>query len=248
MLMTPRAASIDLIQRYFRAFNAGDRPAFFALLAEDVVHDLNQGGTETGLSAFRTFMERMDRCYAEQIGDLVIMADESGTRAAARSAPARSRSGTPGVFTIRSIMSANRRRWRGSHRSGCGTLDGTLAQLRELTAGSHVTLLDDGAAVLDGVRFLGTTLWTDFQLDADAAKRQLAIEQALLHMRDFQRIHVDPASVSIVRYTESRPFVIGTNTHAGDLAWLTPPRRKARGRRRTDAEVGGGAGPQTGTP
>jgi steroid delta-isomerase-like uncharacterized protein len=83
MLMTPRAAAIDLIQRYFRAFNEGDRPAFFALLAEDVVHDLNQGGTETGLSAFRAFMERMDRCYAEQIGDLVIMADESGTRAAA---------------------------------------------------------------------------------------------------------------------------------------------------------------------
>jgi probable phosphomutase (TIGR03848 family) len=68
------------------------------------------------------------------------------------------------------------------------------------------------------------------------------------HLDLFQRIHVDPASVSIVRYTESRPFVLGTNTHAGDLSWLTPPRRKARGRRRTDAEVGGGAGPQTGTP
>jgi hypothetical protein len=56
--------------------------------------------------------------------------------------------------------------------------------------------------------------------------------------------------VSIVRYTESRPFVIGTNTHAGDLAWLTPPRkaRRTSSRRRTDAEVGGGAGPQTGTP
>jgi len=68
------------------------------------------------------------------------------------------------------------------------------------------------------------------------------------HLDLFQRIHVDPASVSIVRYTESRPFVIGTNTHAGDLAWLTPTRRKSRGRRRADAEVGGGAGPQTGTP
>jgi probable phosphomutase (TIGR03848 family) len=68
------------------------------------------------------------------------------------------------------------------------------------------------------------------------------------HLDLFQRIHVDPASVSIVRYTESRPFVLGTNTHAGDLSWLTPPRKKARGRRRTDAEVGGGAGPQTGTP
>ena len=70
------------------------------------------------------------------------------------------------------------------------------------------------------------------------------------HLDLFQRIHVDPASVSIVRYTESRPFVIGTNTHAGDLAWLTPPRKPRRSSRsrRADAEVGGGAGPQTGTP
>ena len=59
-----------------------------------------------------------------------------------------------------------------------------------------------------------------------------------------QRIQVDPASVSIVRYTEARPYVLGTNTHAGDLTWLTPPRR-TRSRRRADAEVGGGAGPDT---
>ena len=42
------------------------------------------------------------------------------------------------------------------------------------------------------------------------------------HLDLFQRIHVDPASVSIVRYSEARPFVLGTNTHAGDLSWLTP--------------------------
>ncbi len=81
--MTPRAAAIDLIQRYFRAFNEGGRDAFLALLTEDVEHHLNQGGIETGVSAFREFMQRMDRCYAERIEDLVIMADESGTRAAA---------------------------------------------------------------------------------------------------------------------------------------------------------------------
>ncbi|NYE37999.1 putative phosphomutase (TIGR03848 family) [Nocardioides cavernae] len=67
------------------------------------------------------------------------------------------------------------------------------------------------------------------------------------HLDLFQRIHVDPASVSVVRYTESRPFVLGTNTHAGDLAWLTPPAKKtARSRRASsDAAVGGGAGPGT---
>ncbi|WP_200956382.1 histidine phosphatase family protein [Nocardioides sp. Soil777] len=67
------------------------------------------------------------------------------------------------------------------------------------------------------------------------------------HLDLFQRIQVDPASVSIVRYTESRPYVLGTNTSAGDLSWLTPPpAKKASRRRRTaDAPVGGGAGPDT---
>lgn len=66
-----------------------------------------------------------------------------------------------------------------------------------------------------------------------------------LHLDLFQRLHVDPASISIVRYTETRPFVLATNTHAGDLAWLAPPPRKKGSRRKppTDAVVGGGAGP-----
>ena len=64
------------------------------------------------------------------------------------------------------------------------------------------------------------------------------------HLDLFQRIHVDPASSSIVRFTESRPFVLGTNTQGGDLSWLTPPNRSKRGRS-ADAAVGGGAGPQS---
>ena len=82
-IMTPREAATDLIRRYFHAFNTGDRAAFFAMLTDDVAHEINQGGTETGVAAFRTFMHRMDRCYRERIEDLVVMADESGTRAAA---------------------------------------------------------------------------------------------------------------------------------------------------------------------
>lgn len=66
-----------------------------------------------------------------------------------------------------------------------------------------------------------------------------------LHLDLFQRLHVDPASVSIIRYTDTRPFVLATNTHAGDLAWLAPPARKRSRRRSGDAVVGGGAGPST---
>jgi len=65
-----------------------------------------------------------------------------------------------------------------------------------------------------------------------------------LHLDLFQRIAVDPASVSIVQYTPERPHVLATNTHAGDLSWLA---RKPRRRRRGDAVVGGGAGPAVGS-
>jgi probable phosphomutase (TIGR03848 family) len=67
-----------------------------------------------------------------------------------------------------------------------------------------------------------------------------------MHLDAFQRLMVDPASVSVIRYTAARPFVLMTNTSAGDLSFLRPPQRKQRRRRssRTDAVVGGGAGPR----
>ncbi|MEO6822345.1 MAG: histidine phosphatase family protein, partial [Candidatus Nanopelagicales bacterium] len=66
-----------------------------------------------------------------------------------------------------------------------------------------------------------------------------------LHLDQFQRIQVDPASVSIVRYTELRPFVVRSNDNGGDLSGLVPPPAKGRRRSRrpsSDAMVGGGAG------
>lgn len=64
-----------------------------------------------------------------------------------------------------------------------------------------------------------------------------------MHLDAFQRIHVEPASISVVRYTPDRPFVLMSNTSAGDLAGLTPPRKgRKRGPTSSDAVVGGGTG------
>lgn len=76
-------AARDLVQRYYDAFNAQDMDAFLALLSEDVVHDINQGGREVGKEAFAAFMAKMNRSYREQIVDLVILTEPSGRRAAA---------------------------------------------------------------------------------------------------------------------------------------------------------------------
>jgi probable phosphomutase (TIGR03848 family) len=65
-----------------------------------------------------------------------------------------------------------------------------------------------------------------------------------LHLDAFQRIVVDPASISVVTYTETRPFVVRTNDSGGDVSALVPPKKKGRRRSRADSDavVGGGAG------
>jgi probable phosphomutase (TIGR03848 family) len=68
-----------------------------------------------------------------------------------------------------------------------------------------------------------------------------------VHLDLFQRIVVDPASLTAIRYTPTRPFVLRLNDTGGDLSALAPPKRRKRSRRRpdpaaADAPVGGGAG------
>ena len=79
----PASQTKALIELYYRTFNSGDREALLALLTDDVAHDINQGGCETGREAFRAFLGRMDRCYREQVADLVVFASEDGSRGAA---------------------------------------------------------------------------------------------------------------------------------------------------------------------
>jgi steroid delta-isomerase-like uncharacterized protein len=75
--------SIALVEAYYRAFNAGDPEGMLALVSDDVVHDINQGDRELGKTAFRAFLARMNQAYREQLAELVVMADATGTRFAA---------------------------------------------------------------------------------------------------------------------------------------------------------------------
>jgi probable phosphomutase (TIGR03848 family) len=66
-----------------------------------------------------------------------------------------------------------------------------------------------------------------------------------MHLDTFQRISIDPCSVTIIRYTELRPFVLKTNDTGSDLSGFAPAPKKGRGTRKkasSDAAVGGGAG------
>ena len=72
-----------IVRAYYAAFNGGDEAAFLALLADDVVHDINQGERQVGKAAFARFLAYMNECYRERIEDLVVLTEPSGERAAA---------------------------------------------------------------------------------------------------------------------------------------------------------------------
>lgn len=63
-----------------------------------------------------------------------------------------------------------------------------------------------------------------------------------LHLDQYQRIVPDPCSVSVIRYTRTRPYVIRVNDVGGDLAGFAPPKKRRRKRVADDATIGGGAG------
>ena len=73
----------DIIAAYLASFNGGDWPGMLVLLADDVVHDTNQGGAEHGKPAFATFLDRMARCYREELRDIMVMASPDGSCGAA---------------------------------------------------------------------------------------------------------------------------------------------------------------------
>ncbi|MGN7955908.1 ketosteroid isomerase-related protein [Agrobacterium radiobacter] len=73
----------ETIRAYYEAFNSQDMDAFLALLHDEVVHDINQGERQTGKAAFASFMDHMNRCYKENLTDMVIMASDDGKRVSA---------------------------------------------------------------------------------------------------------------------------------------------------------------------
>ena len=76
-------SATDTIRAYFDAFNTGDTPAMLACLADDVAHYVNEGQVREGKDAFRSFCDHMNRCYREELTDMVIFEAEGGRRAAA---------------------------------------------------------------------------------------------------------------------------------------------------------------------
>lgn len=72
-----------LVRRYYDAFNRGDTEGMLGCLADEVVHDVNQGVRRPGKAAFRAFCGHMARCYREELKNIAVMTSPDGQRAAA---------------------------------------------------------------------------------------------------------------------------------------------------------------------
>ncbi len=79
----------------------------------------------------------------------------------------------------------------GNHEFYGSSIAGTMEELKMLCKGTRIHVLDRNELIIDGVRFLGTILWTDFMLWGDGEQRILAMQEAQRFMRDFSKIHVD---------------------------------------------------------
>ena len=100
----------------------------------------------------------------------------------------------------------------GNHELYGGALPRDADRIAQRASQLGIHLLQDSEATIGGVRFLGATLWTDFDLLGD---RQRALAVAASAMADFTRIRVQP------RFRRLRPEDAWA-MHDGTLRWLAP--------------------------
>lgn len=115
----------------------------------------------------------------------------------------------------------------GNHEFYGGSIAGTVEELKRLSAGTGVRVLDNDEVVIEGVRFLGTTLWTDFMLFGSGEKRAAAMQEAQRFMRDFSRIRVGEApftpEASAALFARQAAWLEGrlAQPHAGPTVVIT---------------------------
>ena len=94
-------------------------------------------------------------------------------------------------------------------------------ELRDLTKGTNIHVLENDQLDLGEIVFLGATLWTDFKLDGDVI---LAGVAAVTNIADFQQIRMVPSGEPF-RPPDARRL------HAESMQWLVEQTAALRGRK-----------------
>jgi predicted phosphodiesterase len=130
----------------------------------------------------------------------------------------------------------------GNHEFYGSSIDGAASELKRLCAGTHVHVLDSTEIVIGRVRFLGTTLWTDFDLFGKGAEKAAAMAEARRLIRDFSRIRRVGAEDALFSPEDSAALFTAqadwldqrlVKAHAGPTVVIThhaPSRKSIHGR------------------
>lgn len=120
----------------------------------------------------------------------------------------------------------------GNHEFFSGILQTSLEEMALTSKACNVHLLAPGAAVIAGVRFLGCTLWTDFELPIQTKAGPLidaerAMKAAKIHLNDYSSIRwaeVPAPSEAPAAAKPKKRRLTPEDTralHLSDRAWLT---------------------------
>ena len=115
----------------------------------------------------------------------------------------------------------------GNHEYYDGEYHEVAESLRQRTATSNVRLLDNDELVIGGVRFLGSTLWTDFELFGEMTLVP-AIEESLKYVVDFRAIRYGGEGLftpeqSVVLHRKAREWLAAklAEPYAGSTVVIT---------------------------
>jgi steroid delta-isomerase-like uncharacterized protein len=76
-------SSIEIVEKYYEAFNLQNWEQMLDLVHPDIMHEPNQGESRIGKEAFIAFMADMDRCYTEELKDIVLFSSKYPDKIAA---------------------------------------------------------------------------------------------------------------------------------------------------------------------
>lgn len=107
----------------------------------------------------------------------------------------------------------------GNHEFYSGHWTRTLDDMREAANAHDVDFLEADGLDAGGIRFLGTTLWTDFYL-MDANDRSSAMKRAKAVMNDYRSIKISRTAETHYTTGQNLTPELTALRHRGSVAWL----------------------------
>lgn len=69
--------ALDVVKKYYEAFNNKDWNGMLALVGDTILHEPNQGEPREGIELFKAFLQKMDDSYEETLTNMKFYVSEN---------------------------------------------------------------------------------------------------------------------------------------------------------------------------